>query len=338
MSTSLTTANLKAKISDPGLRIEILDPRHDHFSSLALAYIDGLADSALVKLIKSKLLSEMEHLHPGYSLFDALTGGRRKWHPYPLVRYLEALDDVVLNLRTGHLVVLSENELGAAAVPTSFFDLLRAPTDHGFQPLVRLLVRLLRTIGVAISVFLTPLWLVVSLHPGLLPAPLKFLALSGLEVGQIGLLWQLLVAELVFNLGRLLIAHRPNHLEAPILLIGLILAGQLGVGVGLFAPEMVFYTALVALGVLSTPEVHLSWANTVARIVLVIGTGIFGLTGFILVTVSLIVLLASTKSFGLPYLWPLIPFDWPAMVTLFTGTRSGMRQAIPVPARKPHRD
>ncbi|MBC7343172.1 MAG: spore germination protein [Clostridia bacterium] len=337
MNTRLTVANLKAQLEDPDLRIDILSSPRNDSNSLALAYIDGLVELTLVESVKSKLLQELTNFPSNETLLDGLTNGKNKWHPYPLMRRLENLDDVVINLRTGHLVVLGEDGIWAAAIPTSLFDLLRASTDYRLCPMARLLVRLLRAIAILISIFLTPLWLLVSLYPGLLPSSLRFLGLSGLEVGQVSLLGQLLMTELVFDLGRLLVSNGPYRLGTPLLLIALILTGQVGVGVGLLAPETVFYSTLVALGVLATPDVDLSWANTLARILLLVATGVFGLAGFILVLLFLFALLAGTKSFGLPYLWPLVPFNWRAIKAAFAGLQSGMKYSLPGPARKPRR-
>ena len=57
-------------------------------------------------------------------------------------------------------------------------------------------------------------------------------------------------------------------------------------------------------------------AHRLVRVALLILVGILGWWGVILGTAGLLVLLLSMNSFGLPYLWPLIPFDGKALLSI----------------------
>jgi stage V sporulation protein AF len=90
-------------------------------------------------------------------------------------------------------------------------------------------------------------------------------------------------------------------------------------------------------------------ANTLVRIALIIGVGLFRLPGFVAVTMATFLLLMTTKSFGLPYLWPLIPFNGGALKDILVRPPVPLqklrprvlhpldidRQPYPEPARKP---
>jgi stage V sporulation protein AF len=128
-----------------------------------------------------------------------------------------------------------------------------------------------------------------------------------------------------------------------------VLIGDIAVAVGFFNPEVILYMAIAAVGIFSTPSYELGMANTLVRIALLAGVGLFRLPGFVAVTLGAFLLLLTTKSFGLPYLWPLIPFNGSALKDIFVRPPVPLqklrpralhpldidRQPYPEPARKP---
>ncbi|MGI5912265.1 MAG: spore germination protein, partial [Syntrophomonadaceae bacterium] len=70
-------------------------------------------------------------------------------------------------------------------------------------------------------------------------------------------------------------------------------------------------------------------ANRLLRLFILAGVGFLRLPGFIAATVFGVLLLAFTKSFGVPYLWPLIPFNYRAMKSIL------VRSPVPVQHIRP---
>jgi len=122
----------------------------------------------------------------------------------------------------------------------------------------------------------------------------------------------------------------------------------MAVGVGLFNAEVIMYTAAVVVGNYLTPSYELSLVNRLFRLFLLVMVGLFKLPGMMIGLVMILALLVFTKSFGIPYFWPLIPFNAKALLSILirkpvptsnirpeiVHPRDTDRQGVPIPARK----
>ena len=154
---------------------------------------------------------------------------------------------------------------------------------------------------------LIPVWLLVATEPRYLPEALKFIGPE--EKTSIPIYLQFIFAHFGLDLVRMASIHTPSPFATALGLVGALLIGQIAVSVGFFTPEVLLYTGLVALGVFSTPSWELSMANRVYLLLLILLTGLFRLPGLIAGFALIFINLVTTKSFGLPYLWPLIPLN-----------------------------
>jgi stage V sporulation protein AF len=89
--------------------------------------------------------------------------------------------------------------------------------------------------------------------------------------------------------------------------------GEFAVKVGLFSNEAIFYTAVAAVGAFATPSVEFAMAVRLLRVKLILLVMFFQLPGFFIGVAAIFLMLLFTRSFGVPYLWPALPFDFQAM-------------------------
>src|SRR5690606_18226255 len=102
--------------------------------------------------------------------------------------------------------------------------------------------------------------------------------------------------------------HTPSSLATAIGIVAAILIGQVAVDVGLFTNEVILYIAIAAIGTFATPSYELSLANRLVRLFLLVAVALFRLPGLVGALLLIFVVLASTRSLNMPYLWPLLPF------------------------------
>jgi stage V sporulation protein AF len=93
-------------------------------------------------------------------------------------------------------------------------------------------------------------------------------------------------------------------------LIATLILGQMAVDIGLFQSEILLYSSISSIGGYATPSYELSLANKLIKLLLILIVGLFGAEGFIVSVTLLIVFLGAIKTYGLPYLYPFIPFDY----------------------------
>lgn len=269
------------------------------------------------------------------------------WNLFPKVRYTERPDVAAIHLLEGHVLVLVDTSPSVIIAPATYWHHLQHAEEYRQSPTTGIYIRWVRFAGILISLFLLPLWLLMVIHPELLPQGLQFIGPD--KPTRIPLFLQFVMAELSVDMVRLATIHTPSALAAGISLIAALLLGQISVEVGLFSAEVVMYVAIAMIGTFLTPSYELGWANRIVRLFLLVMVASFGLPGMIIGTVAFIVYLAFTRSFGVPYLWPVIPLNWSALKNVLIRTpvamsnvrpailksRNRFSQTVPEPARRP---
>ncbi|MDN5344813.1 MAG: stage sporulation protein [Clostridia bacterium] len=349
VETLLFNTNLlRRRVRDPKLRTEILQVGSRSKTDVAVVYIQDIANPRLVDTIKEKIKAiKMDGLPMAEKSLEEFIFRGSFWNPFPRVRYTERPDVAAAHIFEGHILVMVDTSPSVMILPTTLFHHLQHAEEFRQLPLIGTFLRTVRFLGVIASVFLPPLWLLFSLQPELLPPNLAWIGPK--KLGAIPLAWQFIFAEMGINLMRMAAIHTPTALATALGLIAAVLIGEIAVAVGFFNPEVILYMAIAAVGIFSTPSYELGMANTLMRIALLIGVGLFRLPGFVAVTMGTFLLLMTTKSFGLPYLWPLIPFNGSALKDIFVRPPVPLqklrprvlhpldldRQPYPEPARKP---
>lgn len=167
--------------------------------------------------------------------------------------------------------------------------------------------------GIVLSMLLIPVWYALVHTPNLPP----WLNWLGPEEQSIVPLWlQFIILELGLDTIRIALVHTPNALATSLGIVGAILLGDLAVTVGIFVPETILYIAIVAIGTFGTPSLEFAWALRLFRFLILISTFLFSWIGLGVSVLVTFLIFGLTKSFGLPYLWPLVPFNGPALLRI----------------------
>jgi stage V sporulation protein AF len=129
------------------------------------------------------------------------------------------------------------------------------------------------------------------------------------DPGIIPLGFQFILAELGVELVRMATVHVPSAQSTALGFIGAFMIGEFATKVGLFGNEIIFYTAVAAVGAFATPSIEFAMAIRFFRAILLLLVIFFKLPGLLVGLVGILIVMATTKSFGIPYLWPLLPFN-----------------------------
>lgn len=236
----------------------------------------------------------------------------RPFSIYPMVRYTERPDTLVAHLYQGQFAILVDTSPSVMLGPTTFFDHLQAPEEYRQTPLSGTYLKLLRMIGIFVSFLLVPLWL-CFVNQIDLNIPILSQVLT-LEFSRANILFQVLMAEITIEMVRMASIHTPNSLSQSMgLIVGIILGG-IAVNLGIVSETIVLLGALSAIGTYITPSYELALANKIVKLVLIIISYFFGLTGLIISLIGYIIYLATLKSFSMPYFSPLIPFHFKKLI------------------------
>ncbi|MBO8141564.1 MAG: spore germination protein [Firmicutes bacterium] len=307
------TALIRRRLRDPRLRFEMFSVGRITRSDVVLGYLEGVANPELVAEIRRKLDStDIGALTMGsQSLLELLVGQRL--NPLPLARLTERPDVVSAHLMEGHVVVLTDTSPTALVLPANVWHFTQHAEEYFQNPVVGSYLRLVRFAAIGISLLLGPLWLLLATMDGKPP----WLAFIGPRDEPAVPLWaQFFMLEFGLDLIRMALIHTPAALSTALGIVGAILLGELATTVGLFVPETVLYSAIGAIGYFATPSLEFAFAVRLFRYFLFALVAVWGTAGLLGGLAITALWFGFTRSFHVPYLYPLVPFDGKALARL----------------------
>ncbi|MDD4000683.1 MAG: spore germination protein, partial [Bacilli bacterium] len=299
---------LRRRIKDRRLRNQLYLIGSKSPSYVCLSYLEGVCDEKLLKKLRKRLENvNPEHLIMTDKGLEEMLIQRRKLNPYPLVRYTERADTVAVHLYQGMFAIFVDTSPSVILAPCTIFDHMMHFEEYRQTPTAGTYLRWIRFIGIFISVFLTPIWLILVRHEVL---PGVWGILTPDNNSKVNLYLQVITAEIGVEFLRLASIHTPNSLSTSMSLIAGFLLGDFAVNVGLFSIQTVLLVAVSAIGTYLTPSYELGLANKIVKLIFILVIIFADWYGLLIAFTLWLILLVRLKSFGKPYLYPLIPFDW----------------------------
>lgn len=315
IETLLTNVTLvRRRIRDPRLKLEMMRVGKRTKTDVCIAYINDIVDLELVETIKDKIAKvKIDGIPLADKQLEEIVIGK-DWNPYPMVRYSERPDVVSAHLLEGHIILFVDTSPSVMILPTTFFHLVQHAEEYRQAPFIGTYFRWIRFIGIFASLFLLPLWFMFVIQPELLPKALDFIGPE--ETGHIPILLQFLIVEIGVDMMRMAAVHTPTPLATAMGLIAAILIGEIAVKTGLFVNEVILYMAIASIGMFATPSYELSLANRIVRLVLLVAVALFKVPGLVAGTTLILLYLIVQRPFNSPYMWPFIPFDAKALLSI----------------------
>ncbi len=306
------TALIRRRLRDPNLRFEIIKIGTRSQTDIAVCYIKDITNPKLVETVKHRLNSiSIDGIPMAEKAIEEYIVAGSKWNPLPLVRYTERPDVAAVHLLEGHVCLVVDTSPNIMILPTTVWQHVQHVEEFHQHVVVGSYLRLVRLLGIVFSLLLPPLWLALVFQRHLLPASLAFLGPRDPGIIPLGL--QFILAEIGIELVRMATVHVPTAQSTALGFIGAFMLGEFATKVGLFGNEVVFYTAVAAVGAFASPSIEFSMAIRLFRIILLVLVMFFKLPGLLIGLLGIFLIMVFTKSFGVPYFWPAIPFDYKGM-------------------------
>ncbi|MBR2621866.1 MAG: spore germination protein [Clostridia bacterium] len=321
------TALIRRRIRHPELTMQYLSVGEVSRTDLCVCYMKDRADLDYVEQIKTKIKAiRVDALPMGQeSLMECLI--RRQWYnPFPKIRTTERPDTAAAQLLEGSVLIVCDNSPQVMVLPTSMFDFLQETNDYYFPPLTGTYIRITRQIIFWLALFFTPFWYLMVKNPGIVPTWLSFMQPE--QTGKIPIIAQLLLVEFLIDGLRMASLNTPNMLSNSLSVVGGLILGDFAVSIGWLIPEVILYMAFVAIANFTQRSYELGYAVKFLRILLLIFTALFDVWGFVAGVALIVLLLATNRGINgrRSYLYPLIPFDGKALLSLLTRVKKPLRQ------------
>ncbi len=316
------TALIRRRVRDPALTMRYMTLGKRSKTDVVLCYLEGQADEKYVAKLQKKLSDiqtgalTMTHESLAELLVD------RKWYnPFPKIRYTERPDVAAAQVLEGSILIVCDNSPEVMILPSTIFDFLQETNDYYFPPLVGTYIRFVRHVVFWATLLMIPTWFLLTKHPEITPDWLRFVLPE--STGKIPIFAQLLVVEFMIDGLRMASMNTPDMLSNSLSVVGGLILGDFAVSIGWLIPEVIVYMAFVSIANFTQRSYELGYAFKFMRITLIILIQLFHYIGFIAGLVLFLVLLATNKTVNgkRSYLYPLIPFNGKALLSLFVRLR-----------------
>lgn len=292
---------LKKRIATPSLKCEFSSLGSQSNNKIVVCYLDGVVRKEMVYALKKRLTKiDIDGVLDGNVLAELIRD-----HPYALFKTVgkTARPDVLAaKLLEGRVGVILDGSPIALTLPYVFAESFQSPDDYYQSYLYGNVGRFLRFCGFLIAVFLPAFYLaVVNFNPGILPAHWFYTVLSASAGVPIQTATEMLILLFAFEILRETGTRMPAGLGLALNVVGAVILGDAAVNSNIVSTPMVIIVAFS--GVTGLMINDLKGAVFYLRLIAVLASAVFGLPGFFMAAVFLLLHLASLSSLGVPFLY-----------------------------------
>lgn len=277
---------------------------------IGLLYIKDVIRPELVQEVKQRIANVNTDDVIGSNIMNELVSGN-PWSAFPLFDITGRADYVVASLLRGRFALLVDGSPMAIMAPANIMVLVKSPEDLHVSYLFVSFERLLRALGVAVSLLLPGFYVAVAAyHPDQIPLTL----LATLFVSRVGIPLptplEAFLMLMVFEVFREAGMRMPSAIGQTLSVVGGIIIGDAAIRAGITSPAMVVMMATTAVATFTLVHQSLIGIVSILRLLILLAASALGIYGFILSVIVLLVYLANLRSFGLSYLSPVSPFNF----------------------------
>lgn len=314
---STNIALIRKRLPTNSLCVEKLPVGKRSKTQVAILYIDDIVNKGILTELKKQIQQiDTDVLLSTDSLMESVN--KKNWL-LPVTSSTGRPDFAIQSLIRGRFVILVDNVSYATITPINFFYLLKSGEDSETPLAFSTFERFLRLIGVVVGITLPAFWLALTLfHQNQLPLQLLatvVMSNQGLPFpGVLEMVLLLLMFEMLREAGMRL----PAKISGTTSIVGGLIIGDAIIRSGITSPAMVVVIAISTIASYTIASQSLVTMISIARIFFILVTSILGLFGFFICLHLLILYLANTRVFGVPYLNVTADLSWASIKkTLF---------------------
>ncbi len=303
------TVLVRRRVRDSRLKIVAKSLGTRSKTDTAMLYIEDIVNNDVLEKLKSRLndINIDAILDSGY--VEQLIEDD-KWSLFPQVQVTERPDVVAAALYEGRIALIVDNSPQALIVPATLPNFFQSPDDYYQRWVYSSAVRILRLISIIISLIMPALYVAVtSFHTSIMPTKLAYSIAASREGVPFPAFIEAIIMELSLALLMESVTRLPRPIGATIGIVGGLVIGQAAVSAGIVSPIMIIIVSITAISSFITTNYEITFAFRIMRFILIILSAIIGLYGIALGFIIMTIHLIKLKSFGMPYLSPVVNID-----------------------------
>ncbi len=300
-NVNINVTMLRRIIKNKDLLTEILTVGETNHNRVAILYLKGIANPAVINEVKRRIQSIRTDYIFGHGAIEQFIEDR----PFMLVPQLlssERPDRVASHIMEGKVAIISDGSPFALVAPTTFFSLLHSPEDSYSRWQFASFMRIIRFLGFLFATLLPGFYLaLVTFHQQTIPTDLLFSIARSREAVPFPTIVEVILMEFAFELIREASIRVPGAIGTTLGIIGALILGQAAVAAKIVSPILIIIVAVTGMGSYVIPNYELGFSVRILRFLFIVLAGTLGILGITLGMIMVSSFAVSIKSFGMPF-------------------------------------
>ena len=299
---------IKRRIKSDKLVNEDMYVGRKTLTKVSVLYLSDITDKSMVDMISKKIKDiDIDGIIDIEILMQKLD---KRNIPMPTIMKTERPDKVASSLLEGKIVIIADNSPYALILPVFFSDFVNPETDNYVKPINVNLLKVIRFMCLLITISLPALYIsIINYNPQSIPLNLLLSFQSGRSGVPFPSSFEAIFMIFLCAILRESDIRFPSSYGSSISILGALILGEAAVSANIASPIMIIIIGITFITGLVFSSGEVISGLRLYRLFLLICSIIFGLYGFVLGSILLILHLASIDSFGFSYLYPLAPLD-----------------------------
>ncbi len=305
----INTALVRRKIKDPNLWMETKVIGTSTKTDVAIMYINGIVNEKIVKEVKERLdRIQIDGILESGNIEELIQDSTVS--PFPTILNTERPDVVAAALLDGRIALIIDGTPFVLIVPALFVQFFQSPEDYYHRAYISSLIRLLRFFSYGIALLAPSLFIALTtFHLEMIPTALLINLAAQREGVPFPAFVEALIMEITFEILREAGARMPRSIGPTMSIVGAFVIGTAAVEAGMITSTIVIVVSITAISSFVSPSYDIAIAVRMLRFLMMGLAASFGLFGIALGLFSIVLHLCSLRSFGIPYMSPLAPFN-----------------------------
>jgi spore germination protein KA len=304
------TTLVRRRVKDTRLRITNIQTGNLTKTSVAIMYMNGIADKKLVEQLiqKLKMITEDRVLEGEYIEEILLTNKQKTI--FPLLYNTDRPDTIAAGIIEGRIALFIDGTPFVLLAPTYFVDFLQSAEDYYQSYIYSSMLRILRYFSLYICMLAPSIYIAVTTyHQDMLPTQLLLSLATQREGVPFPAFIEALIMEITFEILREAGLRMPRTIGQAVSIVGTIVIGQAAVEASIVSAVMVIVVAITAISSFVIPSYSMSVAIRALRFAFMVLSAMLGLFGITIGMMLLIIHLCYLRPFGVSYMSPIAPYN-----------------------------
>ncbi|MFJ8261190.1 spore germination protein [Rummeliibacillus sp. NPDC094406] len=305
----VNTALVRRRLKDSNLWMESKVIGKRTKTDVAIMYINGIANDKIVKEVRLRLdRIDIDGILESGNIEELIQDAQ--YSPFPTIFNTERSDVVAAALLEGRIAIFVDGTPFVLIVPALFVQFFQTSEDYYQRADIASLIRLLRFFSFAIALLAPALFIAVTTYNQVMLPPALLISLASQREGvPFPAFVEAIIMEVTFEILREAGLRMPRSIGSAMSIVGAFVIGTAAVEAGIISAAMVIVVSITAISSFVSPTYDFAISARILRFGFMAIAASFGLIGIMIGLIALILHLCSLRSFGVPYMSSLAPFN-----------------------------